>query len=202
MQTPKGLLDYKGHPWIVEQVGRFREAGGTEVIVVIGGEHAPLYRGVIAQYAGPSDFQVKWIENPDPKRGKFSSYQIGFGELIGHGGGFLSPIDVPMPRMEIWHDMVQAARSSQNWKCIMPVHQETGGHPVLLNRSFIDHLLTLPIDHPDSRLDRQIHLLNPDEVHRVQVHDPEITLNLNTPEAWRAYAFNKDTCRGDCPDRS
>lgn len=196
MQTPKGLLNYEGRPWLIEQLERFRDAGGTDAIVVIGGQHAHLYIPWLESARESKGLKIRWVENPDPKRGKFSSYQIGLREALGSfsgssSGAFISPIDVPMPRMEIWHDMVEATRTAPVWKCVVPVYRESGGHPALLSSAFIEELLKLPVEDPDARLDVQIQLLEPHEVHRIQVHDPEVTLNLNTPEAWSGYVDKK-----------
>jgi molybdopterin-guanine dinucleotide biosynthesis protein A len=46
MGTPKGLLDYHGHPWLVEQVKRFKAASGKQVIIVLGFHQDPYFEKI------------------------------------------------------------------------------------------------------------------------------------------------------------
>lgn len=65
---------------------------------------------------------------------------------------------------------------------VLPTYGGRGGHPVLLSSAMVSALIGLPVDHPDSRLDRQIHALPVDRVARVEVKDPRVLDNLNTVE--------------------
>ena len=69
MGTPKGLLDYQGHPWLVEQLRRFKAASGKRAIIVLGFHQAPYFE------------QIPWLEKAvqqpgeATRAGNFSCHQ-------------------------------------------------------------------------------------------------------------------------------
>src|SRR4051794_40096425 len=89
--TPKGLRDFRGHAWLEEQLLRFRAAGGTRAIVVVG--FSPeRYEQMLEKLEVPGVAIEVW-RNPSPERGPFSSIQCGLLALADAPGAFVQPID-------------------------------------------------------------------------------------------------------------
>ena len=77
---------------------------------------------------------------------------------------------------------LQQGFSSGSSDVVLPTYGGRGGHPVLLSGAFVSQLAQLPVEHPESRLDHQIRALPESRVSRVEVRDPRVLDNLNTPE--------------------
>lgn len=185
MGEPKGLLDFYGEPWIVFQVRRYFEMGGNRVIIVLG-----FHSKKVADALG-SDRRVELVWNSDPERGKFSSVLTGFKHFLKSqdNAGFLSPIDVPLPECSTLNKMMDHFLE-ETW-VVLPEYNKKGGHPLLLRRDFLEHLLskaeTDPGIYTSGRLDHEIHVLPMSRVTRVAVSDPGILKNLNTPLDWERF---------------
>ncbi len=79
MGQPKGLLNFRGRPWIIEQIHRLQDAGLTQIIVVLG-HSADTYLSFLAyQEEGESRNSPRLVTaiNPNPEMGTFSSIQVG-----------------------------------------------------------------------------------------------------------------------------
>lgn len=217
MGVPKGLLPVGGRPWLMEQLLGFREGGGREAIVVLGfhqdayTEEIPWIREALGKTVRIKDLEISVVMNPQPGRGQFSSLQCAVASLgetkrEGETGDplrekaqagspgigrqalavFVLPIDVPCPGKEVWERLTEAFRPPL--AAVIPRYREKGGHPVLLSASFLDRLKRLPLDDPAARLDFQIKALPPEALCYVEVEDPRIVLNINTPEQFNLFS--------------
>jgi CTP:molybdopterin cytidylyltransferase MocA len=81
MGSPKGLLDYQGHPWLLEQLGRFRAASGQQAIVVLGFDHKSYFRRIPWLPSAEKKavlhlgLETRVVINKTPEHGPFSSLQ-------------------------------------------------------------------------------------------------------------------------------
>lgn len=180
MGRPKGLLEVNGRPLILEQIEQFRAAGGKEIVFVLG-FHADEYRAVLG-----TTKDVTIVVNEHPERGQFSSLLVGCSALLVNGRGmarhaptFVLPVDVPAPGKDVWEKLAAAMKKEVD-VCI-PMYGDRGGHPVLLSARFVEKLLTIAPDHPDARLDIQIHRLDQGRIARIPVDDRRVAMNVNTP---------------------
>jgi len=171
---PKGLIDVDGRPWLEHQLDALRRNGLRNIVVVLG-HHAERYLPILEQRS------VRHATNPAPDRGPFSSLQVGLAALNPGSSAWVLPLDVPCPSREVWMALQQKFADDSS-EVVLPTYGGRGGHPVLLSSSMVQALAALPVDHPDSRLDRQIHALSADRVGRVEVKDPRVLDNLNTAE--------------------
>ncbi len=79
MGTPKGLLNYRGDFWLLEQLKRFKAASGGRAIVVLGFhkeqyyEKIPWLRTAVDLPAHQLGLEVSVVVNPSPEHGQFSS---------------------------------------------------------------------------------------------------------------------------------
>jgi CTP:molybdopterin cytidylyltransferase MocA len=118
---------------------------------------------------------VETLENAVPDSPQFASVQLAARAAVGSGcaGAFLLPVDVPAPQISVWRALESSL--GNNTEVAQPTFQGRGGHPVLLSRGFLEKLVALP---ESSRLDEAIHSA---VLVRVQVSDPAIHANWNTP---------------------
>jgi CTP:molybdopterin cytidylyltransferase MocA len=193
MGIPKGLLLYQGRPWLLEQLHRFKAAGGKKVMVVLG-YHSEEYKEIIWELAGcahPStsfpNLGISVVVNPQPHLGPFSSLQCALTALSkeNYPGAFVLPIDVPGPAREVFQKMAQSFIN--NLDTIVPQFQNKGGHPVLLSRRFAELLAQIPANTKEARLDYQIRGIPRDKVIYLPVPDEKVCLNMNGPEDFRQY---------------
>jgi len=180
MGEPKGLLSYRGKPFLINQIERLFEIGLSEIIVVLGKDYK-LYHEIIPKLSG-----VEFTVNPATEKGQFSSIQCGIQKMQSRErtGVFIFPIDVPCPDKEVWEELAKAL-SSSDIPVTIPEYQGKKGHPVLISREFMQHLVSCE---SDSRLDFEIYKqIDLKKAKIISVDDKNITQNLNTPEDWKEY---------------
>lgn len=193
MGTPKGLVEYQGRLWLSEQLSRFAAASGREAVIVLGYhreryfERIPWLRGSREEASVQSGLAVSVVVNKTPELGQFSSLQCALPFLLegDWSGAFFLPVDVPGPHSEVYDRL--GAAFNDRLDAIIPQYRSQGGHPVLLSRRFLGHLLSVPVANNEARLDIQIRALSPERVVRVRVSDPQVCLNINTLEEFRAF---------------
>jgi CTP:molybdopterin cytidylyltransferase MocA len=175
MGEPKGLIDVGGNPWLAVQIERFHDLGGKDVIVVLGYDKE-LYSPTVSRVIS-ADPLVSTVINQTPEYGPFTSITCAARTLKAKGA-FVLPVDVPVPDKQVWANLVEAF-AGQVRVCV-PMFEGTGGHPVLLGLSFLEELMRLPVDSPESRLDLQIRKLPANQTAKVPVRDNRILRNMNT----------------------
>lgn len=205
MGTPKGLLDYQGQPWLVEQLRRFKAASGKRAIIVLGFHQAqyfdqiPWLEKALHQPVEQLGLKISTTINPTPEYGQFSSLQRAIPFLQTKQtrfderrttnderylrieripGTFFLPVDVPCPGKEVFEKLAEAFNHSI--AAAIPQYQSKGGHPVLLSADLLHRLAEVPPDSPDARLDLHIHALPKGQSTFVPVEDENVCLNMNT----------------------
>jgi len=69
MGSPKGLLNYQGNPWILEQISRFAKVNNPEVYIGLGYDHElyfeliPWFKKAVNKTYRYKDVQVRIIIN-------------------------------------------------------------------------------------------------------------------------------------------
>jgi len=193
MGSPKGLIDYFGRPWLLEQCARFRAAGGEQVILVLGYhqeayfQEIPWLKDSVDQTTRRHDLEITTLLNVHPEGGQFTSLlcAITSAYISSAPGAWVLPVDVPGPDRMVY-DALRAALHGPV-AVVVPRYLSRGGHPVLLSASFIQTLAAIPPDAPKARLDVQIHRLVPAARAYVPVEDGQVGLNLNTPLDLKGY---------------
>ena len=189
MGVPKGLMGSKTAPWLETQLAHFVRVGGTCAVVVLGYhrnryvEAMPWLQPDITPPGDLSSLEVITSINPRPEDGPFSSLRSGLAAVQGRGANrvWVLPVDVPCPDSETFSALLAAADDRRVLACV-PVHAGCGGHPVLLDRRVFTRFEHLAADDPEARLDKQIRKLEVSSIRRVDVDDPAVCLDLNTPE--------------------
>lgn len=183
MGTPKGLLEFRRHTWLEEQIGRFAAAGGTEVVVGLG-HHAGRYLEVLSpllrgERTGAEALRLRTALNPDPDRGPFSTLWTALREDAVSRAAFVLPIDVPLVP-----EVLPLLAFSEDAYAAIPTHVGRGGHPVWLSAEAVRDVLAQ--DPATQRLDVFLRE-RAERVRRIPVSAPDVTLNLNSPDRWAEF---------------
>jgi CTP:molybdopterin cytidylyltransferase MocA len=195
MGEPKGLLNFSGRPWLLEQLTRFQGAGGEQAVLVLG-YHANDYfqkiPGLLDSVQEPIrqwGLELATVINAYPEGGQFTSLCCAFTApfIKAAPGAFILPIDVPSPGMAVY-EILAAALAGPAW-VVIPRFQSRGGHPVLLAATFIRQLLRLAAETEGTRLDVEIQKLSPERTVRPEVSDPQVRMNLNLPADFEDYSL-------------
>jgi molybdenum cofactor cytidylyltransferase len=125
----------------------------------------------------------KIIINPYPEQGQFSSLRLALEKTSGESV-FILPIDTPAPKKEIWFHLENNSNSA--W-VVVPKYQGKGGHPVWLSSKFVEQLLSKTIPAEEQRLDIQIRNLKTLQYNAIEVGDPSILVDLDTPSDLESY---------------
>ena len=160
----KALLPWRGTTLLQYCIGEL-----PSPVVVLGhraDELAPLVTG-------------RYVVNERYREGRATSIAAGMAAVpAGAEAVVIASVDQPRPRAVI--DAVVAARRGGVTR---PVHRAEHGHPPLFDRSLFAELRAVAEESEGMKS-----LLRRHPVHDVEVDDPIVLLNLNTPEEY-ARAF-------------
>ncbi len=151
----------------------------TDYVVVIAGKN----ESTVTPIAYASGASV--IVNPDPSRGQFSSLQVGSQDVLNHGrdAAIITLVDRPPVGSETIQRLRDAFESApQDVWAVIPEFEGKHGHPYLVGRELIEAFLqALP-----TASAREIEHRYQDRIQYVEVGDPFVALNINTPEDYAA----------------
>jgi molybdenum cofactor cytidylyltransferase len=144
------------------------------VVVVVGKNELALAPIIYAQGAS-------LVVNPDPSRGQFSSLQVGLQEVLNHGrdAAMITLVDRPpvgTATIQTLHDAFETA--DQNIWAVVPEFSGKHGHPYLVGREMMEAFLRVPA----TSIARDVEHEHQAHIQYVQVDDPLVALNINTPE--------------------
>lgn len=174
MGTPKALLDYRGETFLTRLV---RVLGTVcDPVIAVLGHHADVLRPALPPAA-------RIAINPDPDRGQLSSLQAALAELPPDAGGFaFLPVDCPAVEAATVARIAKAfTRRAPDTLFVIPRMGGKRGHPVFATRAIAEQLLTLP---PTAAARDVVHEHVP-RTEYVEVADPGIFTDIDTPEAYR-----------------
>jgi molybdenum cofactor cytidylyltransferase len=182
MGTDKALL-----PWPPTAAGRppsehtFLSAAihsfslSTDFIVVVAGKNEATLAPIA--YANGASIVI----NPDPSRGQFSSLQVGVREVLNRGrdAAIITLVDRPPANTATVQRLREAFETAGNevW-AVVPESSGKHGHPFLVGREMIEAFLHAP----STSTARDIEHQHQDRIRYVAVDDPNVTLNINTPD--------------------
>ena len=176
MGRPKATLDWGGVPLLHHQVQALREAGCEPVIVVLGAEAHNLRARL--REAPPCVV----VENAAYRSGRASSLRVGASLVPDDAGAVLvASVDQPC-RASTVEALIAAWRTSEAL-IVVPRHDGRNGHPVLIDSALRAELGAVQEASEGLRAVRAAHR---EATRFVDVDDPRVTLNLNTPAAYEA----------------
>jgi len=122
--------------------------------------------------------RMNFILNEYPERGRGFSVRSGIGTMTHKEFCFLQNVDNPVSRNTIFS--LIANKNSEGYT--VPVLNEKSGHPILISRRVMDGILA---EESDNFILSDILRQYPRR--EVQVNDPGIFTNLNTPDDFRKF---------------
>lgn len=176
MGRPKLLLPF-GRTTVVGSLVSALRRGGVDRIALVGNTE---FRELI-EWAQIVEVQI--AINPDPERGMLSSILAGL-EILGGGPALaaagetllISPADLPAIRPATIRQLLEAFQGSDK-SLAVPVFEGKRGHPLVLKPTRIPEL-----DHLDPAIGLKQILGQEEDVLRVEVDDPGIYQDVDTPE--------------------
>jgi molybdenum cofactor cytidylyltransferase len=171
MGYPKPLLTIRGETFLAHLAAAMLKVVTRLTIVV--GAHADRVRPAI-----PADPRIEVVNNPDWVRGQLSSIKVAIRALPAAASGALIHLtDHPTVKAETFAAVVDGYRQSRK-PIAMARHGGRRGHPVLFDRSLFGELL----DAPEDQGARAVVNADASRVVYVDVDDPGILLDLDTPD--------------------
>ena len=185
----KALLPWRGRTLLEHQTAALLE-GGAERVVVVLGHRADELRPLLEGRDG-----VGWTLNPDYLQGKTTSIKAGLsalpsslslegeGQCGGEGVREILLLNVDQPRSAADVARILAAHRSGDYDVTVPEYRGKGGHPVVLSAALLPELREID---EESQGIKAVVRRRPWAVQRIPLDNPEILLDLNTPEQYRA----------------
>jgi molybdenum cofactor cytidylyltransferase len=179
----KALLPWQGTSLLAHQIKVLCESGVDHVIVVLG-HRAEELRPIVEGQP-----KVTCVVNPDYWQGKTTSIKAGIKSLSVDNLGSLLVLNVDQPRSADTIYRVLHRHHASSALITIPTYQGKGGHPIVLDASLIDELLSIQEETLGLKAVMQHHQ---DRVQRVELDHPEVLWDLNTPEQYREALSRQD----------
>ena len=171
MGRPKPLLPWHGRTLIEYQVDSLLQAGITQTVVVLGHESAVVARFVDKRSA-------RRVVNESYRNGRTGSIKAGLAAVDAHADAVLF-LSVDQPRTPDLIGRVVEAHFQRNALITSPRYRGRGGHPLVFSMSLKEELgSTTEANQGVREVFRRHH----GEVNEVEIDDPMIRLDLNTPD--------------------
>jgi molybdenum cofactor cytidylyltransferase len=180
MHTPKALLQL-GDETFAQAIMRKAQESGIDCVYLVAGAHYPKIRDELRQSSG---FEI--IFNPRFAEGQISSLQEGLRNMpSGSTDALVWPVDLPLVLQETAQELIASHIASGN-PVTIPVYRGKHGHPVLYNIDAIRTILSLGTDHTAKELQE----VYAGRITFVEVNDPAVLVDIDTPEDYRKYVNN------------
>ena len=175
MGSPKALLPYRGRTFLDTLIALFAERC-EPVIAVLG---APF------EWRHPGGVRI--VVNENYLTGQTSSLQAGLREVPADAEGvLLTLVDHPAVSPETIDALLVAPRPLIR----IPRYKAERGHPIWFSRELIPEFLAVPLDAAANTVTRAHRA----ETEFLDLDDPGITADIDTPEAYRALLAEAGEC--------
>jgi molybdenum cofactor cytidylyltransferase len=180
MRTPKALLDWDGKSLLESQVNSLRNAGVSDIIVVLG-HYVNEFISVLNNYEG----YLQIVENSNYWKGKTTSIIKGL-ENISADSDMLVLLAVDQPRPANLIATLISSHRNTNALITHPSYEGKGGHPLIFDKILFKELAVISEKTEGIRniVKKYMHRLNV-----IQVNNPIVRVDINTPEDY-LYALS------------
>ena len=175
----KALLPWRGRPLLQHQTAALLDGGADGVVAVLG-HRADELRPLLEGRPG-----VSWTLNPDYRQGKTTSIKAGLSALDGDAVDDILLLNVDQPRSAGDIARILDAHRAADGAVTVPEYRGKGGHPIVLSAALLPELRQIS---EETQGIKAIVRRRPEAVNRVALDNPEILLDLNTPEQYQAAA--------------
>jgi molybdenum cofactor cytidylyltransferase len=171
MGYPKPLLRI-GNESFISRTTTIVLATVSRVVIVLGA-HADRIRPAIVR-----DPRISVAENPNYGSGQLSSLKVGLAEAVGGGTDavIVHLADHPLVTVATFRAVVGEYSETQQ-PIVIARFRGRRGHPVIFDHSVFAELMAAPEDQGA----RVVVNADPQRVHYVDVEDPGVVLDLDTP---------------------
>ena len=175
MGEPKQLLDWRGQPLAAAQADALLTAGCRPVVIVLGA-HAHRVRPIV-----PARADVQIATNHQWRQGRASSIRMGASAVPpGIDAVIVASVDQPT-NASVVSSLAEALASSEALIAV-PRYAGRNGHPPALDASLLPELRRVTERQEGLKQIRKRHA---DRTRFVDLDDPVVTINLNSPEDYR-----------------
>lgn len=178
----KQLLPWQGVPLVAYQTRELAAAPFSEIIVVLGHRSVEIEEAIAS--VTNETARVRTVVNECFRAGKASSIRCGVGALSTPAEAVLVlAVDQPRPRTLLerileGHD----SHCDRGFLITIPTRAQRRGHPPVFAASLIPELRAVREETEGLRAILRAHA---EETAELEVADPAVLLDLNTPEAYR-----------------
>lgn len=173
----KALLPWRGQALIEHQVSALLHGGADRVVVVLG-HRADELRPLLERRD-----DVTPVLNPDYLQGKTTSIKAGLSAIDRGAVHDILLLNVDQPRSAMDIERVVGEHRAGSYAVTVPTCGGKGGHPIALSSELLDELLTID---EESQGIKAVVRRHAESVNRFPLENPEILLDLNTPDQYRA----------------
>lgn len=177
MGQPKMLLPWGNETVLTHVISIFQRAGVEDILVVTGGARKKVEK-ILSGQRVRTTYNKAYADSE-----MLSSIQCGIGSLMQQTQAVLIGLgDQPQVQTGSVRRVCEAYQESKS-DIVVPSYHMRRGHPWLVAKSLWNELLEMK--HPQSPRD----FLNQhrDEIHYVEVDDPNILADLDTPDDYQKW---------------
>lgn len=184
MGRPKALLDWGGKALLQHQLDELSAAGCDPLVVVLG--HQALTIEAAIDCLG----RCQIVMNSQYVSGRASSLRAGAATLPDETGAVIvASVDGPCSASTVGA-LIEAWRAEPGpGSIIVPRHEGRNGHPALFDGSLLAEMRAVEERSQGLRAVRRAHV---ESTTFLDVDDPLVTLNLNTPEDYASAKARRD----------
>jgi molybdenum cofactor cytidylyltransferase len=198
MGVPKLSLDFRlgvselsggyftGVSFLEQCISQFLLFGCSKVVVVVNSEGLQW----IHKHKPAIKKKARLVLNPDPERGRLSSLQLGIQKAGNWSRLFIHNVDNPFVSQKVLHSIREASDENIDFDYISPRYKGQGGHPIMVSKRVIRPIIEAP-SHENLK-----QVLSAYARTNVEVHDPNILVNINTIEEYQdaGLPLGEKTC--------
>lgn len=178
MGKDKALLEYAGHTFLAGAIQLLQDV--CDFVLVVTGNNAESLRPIVYENSG------YLVHNPQPELGQFSSLRIGLRAVLERGRDVACVTLVDRPpalssTLAGLKDRFLRTSPEAIW-AVVPQFNGRHGHPVIFGREMIEAFLRAD----RSSNARDIEHQHQSRIEYVNVDDPRVVININTPEEYSA----------------
>ena len=179
MGMPKAICSWKEGTFLEAVISYLYGAGIARIGVVLGAAAQE-----IRNHGLPEGIDI-WM-NPNYRYGQLSSLQVALAHQTSDVKGVMvALVDHPAVTMETVSSLIEAFDGRVEL-IVKPQYQGRGGHPILIGRQWWSEILDVSFN--DEGIDSKVPTLrdifhrHPERIVNIQVNDPGIHLDIDTPE--------------------
>jgi molybdenum cofactor cytidylyltransferase len=182
MGQDKALLPWQGGTFLSAAIDALKPV--TELVIVVGGKNTNSLLPTVYQKG------AFITENHHTERGQFSSLKIGLQEVLNRGRdtAIVSLVDRPAPRLAtvraIKNYFLESVEAGV-W-AVVPEVNGKHGHPFVAGREMIERFLRAT----ENATARDVEHAAQEHISYLKVNDPNVVLNVDTPEEFERLAQN------------